>query len=82
VVYVSDQFVVLCETGAGQLGESGEYQTGRLRVVSFHIRSFEGGSPFLCRLRTDRLALMNNIDYVLAHTRFMGSRKLSNFNGH
>jgi hypothetical protein len=32
-------------------------------------------------LRTDRLALMNKIDYVLTHTRFMGFHKLSSFNG-
>jgi hypothetical protein len=29
----------------GQIGESGKYQTGRLRVDCFHIRSFKGGSP-------------------------------------
>jgi hypothetical protein len=40
----------------GQLGESGEYQMRRLGVVYFHIQSFQGGSPHLCRLRTDRLA--------------------------
>jgi hypothetical protein len=62
--------------------ESGEYQTGRLRVLYFHIRSFEGGSPRLCRLRTNRLALVNKIDYVLAHLGFMGSRKLSSFDGY
>jgi hypothetical protein len=53
----------------------------RLRVVCFHIRSFEGDSPRLCRLRTDRLAPVNKIDYVLAHKRFMGSHKLSSFDG-
>jgi hypothetical protein len=63
----------------GQLGESGEYRMGRLRVVYFHIRSSEGGSPRLCRLRTDRLALVNKIDYVLAYMGFMGSYKLSSF---
>jgi hypothetical protein len=41
-----------------------------------------GGSPRLCWLRTDRLALGYMIDYVLAHTRFMGSRKLSSFDDH
>jgi hypothetical protein len=41
-----------------------------------------GGSPRLCRLRTDRLAPRNKIDYVLAHMRFMGSLKLSSFDGH
>jgi hypothetical protein len=29
---------------AGQLGESGEYHMGRVRVVCFHIRSSEGGN--------------------------------------
>jgi hypothetical protein len=36
----------------GQLGESGEYRMGRRRVECFHVRSSEGGSPHLCRLRT------------------------------
>jgi hypothetical protein len=36
----------------GQVGESGEYRMGRLRVVYFDIWSFEVGSPCLCRLRT------------------------------
>jgi hypothetical protein len=36
-------------------------------------------SPCLCRLRTDHLALGNKIDYVLTHTWFMGSHKLSSF---
>jgi hypothetical protein len=40
-----------------------------------------GGSPCLCRLRTDRLAPGNKIDYVLAHMRFMRSRKVSSFDG-
>jgi hypothetical protein len=65
----------------GQLGKSVEYWMGRVRVVCFHVRSSEGGSPFLCRLRTDRLAPVNKIDYVLMHTGFMGSRKLSSFDG-
>jgi hypothetical protein len=54
---------------------------GRVRVVSFHIRSSEGGSPRLCRLRTDHLAPQNKIGYVLVHTGFMRSRKLSRFDG-
>jgi hypothetical protein len=54
---------------------------GRLRVVCFHIQNFEGGSVCLCRFRTDHLFPVNKIDYVLAHTRFMGSRKLSSFDG-
>jgi hypothetical protein len=66
----------------GQLGESGEYRMGKVRVVCFHVRSSEGGSPCLCRVRTERLAPMNKIDYVLAHMGFMGSRKLSRFDGY
>jgi hypothetical protein len=65
----------------GQLEKSGEYRTGRLRVVCFYIWSFKGGSPRLCRLRIGRLAMVNKIDYVLTHMRFMGSHKLSSFNG-
>jgi hypothetical protein len=54
----------------------------RVRVVCFHVQSSEGGSPLLCRLCTDRLTPVNKIDYVLVHTRFMRSCKLSSFNGH
>jgi hypothetical protein len=38
-------------------------------LVCFHIRSSEG----------DRLASMSKFDYVLMHTGFMRSRKLSSF---
>jgi hypothetical protein len=44
-----------------------------------HIQSSEGGSPCLCRLRTDRLASVSKFNYVMMHTRFMGSRTLSSF---
>jgi hypothetical protein len=33
-------------------------------------------------LRTDRLVSVDKIDYVLPHTGFMGSCKLSSFDGH
>jgi hypothetical protein len=39
------------------------------------------GSPRLCQLRIDRLAPLNKIDYVLVHTEFMQSHKLSSFDG-
>jgi hypothetical protein len=52
-----------------------------MRVVYFYIQSFEGGSPRLCRLRIDRLAPVNKTDYVLARMGFMGSHKLSSFDG-
>jgi hypothetical protein len=54
---------------------------GRVRVICFHIQSSEGGSPCLSQLRTDRLASMSKFDYVLTHMRFMGSHKLSSFDG-
>jgi hypothetical protein len=49
--------------------------------VCCHVQSSEGGSPCLCQLRTDRLASVSKFDYVLAHTGFMGSHKLSSFVG-
>jgi hypothetical protein len=53
VDYVSDRFLVgSMRDRAGQLGESGEYWMGRVRVVCFHVPSSEGGSPRLCQLRT------------------------------
>jgi hypothetical protein len=40
-----------------------------------------GGSPRLYQLMTDRLAPESKFDYVLMHTGFIGSHKLSTFNG-
>jgi hypothetical protein len=37
----------------------------------------QGGSPRLCRLRTDRLAPVNKIELCTDAYGFMGSRKLS-----
>jgi hypothetical protein len=51
----------------GQLGESGKYRMGRVRVVYFYVRSTKGGSPHLCRMRIDSLAPVSKIDYVLTH---------------
>jgi hypothetical protein len=81
MVYVSDQIVALCETGRGQLVGCREYWMGRLRGL-MSDSDLRGGSPRPCRLRTDRLALMSKFDCVLTHTRYMGSRKLSSFDGH
>jgi hypothetical protein len=54
----------------------------RVRVICFHIWSSEGGSPRLCQLRTTSVEPCGtSIDYVLMHTRFMGSHKLSSFDG-
>jgi hypothetical protein len=54
---------------------------GRVRVICFNIQCSEGGSPCLCQLRTDHLAPVNKFDYVQTHTRFIGFRKLSSFDG-
>jgi hypothetical protein len=48
----------------------------------FSCLELRGGSPHLCQLRTDHLTPVSKFDYVLAHTRFMGSRKVSNFISH
>jgi hypothetical protein len=66
-----------------QLGESGEYQMGRVRVVYFHIRSSEGASPRLCLLRTESVGPpATSIDYVLMHAGYMEPHKLSSFDDH
>jgi hypothetical protein len=45
---------------------------GRLKVVFFHIRSSEGGTFRLCRLRTDRLTLENKIELCTNAYRIYG----------
>jgi hypothetical protein len=65
VVYVSDLICSFMWDRAEQLGESGEYRTGRLRVVYFHIRSFEGGSHRLCRLKTTSVEPCCNKHWVV-----------------
>jgi hypothetical protein len=68
---------------AGQLGRSGECNMGTVRVICFHVRSSEGGSPHLCHLRTMSAEPWGtSIDYVLVHMGFMGSHKFSSFDGH
>jgi hypothetical protein len=55
----------------------------RLRVICFHIRSFECGSPCLCWLRTASIGPWGtSVNYVLAHMGFMRSQKLISFVGH
>jgi hypothetical protein len=66
----------------GQLGESGEYRMGRSRRGLLSIHSSEDGSPRLCRLRTDHLALVSKFNYVLTYTGYMESRKLISFISH
>jgi hypothetical protein len=61
VVYVSDRLVVY--------GRSGGATRGKWRILDGKVESglmsnseLQGGSPRLCRLRTDRLALVNKIE--------------------
>jgi hypothetical protein len=53
-------------------------RSGRGLLSCLELR---GGIPHLCQLRTDRLALVSKFDYILAHTGFMGSYKLSSVVG-
>jgi hypothetical protein len=58
-------------------------EQGGRRVMCFHVRSSEGGSPRLCRLRTASIGLrLADFDYVLTNMEFMGFCKLSNLDGH
>jgi hypothetical protein len=82
IVYVSDRIVAPIWDRARQLWESGEYRMGGMRVICFYIRNFKGSSPCLCRLTAMSVETCGtSINYVLAHTRFMESCKLSSFNG-
>jgi hypothetical protein len=47
----------------------------------FSCSELRGGSLRLCQLRTDHLIPVRKFNYILAYTRFMGSYKLSSFNG-
>jgi hypothetical protein len=49
---------------------------GRLRVVCFHIQSFESGSPLV-----SSALLQQALSCVLAHIGFMGSHKISSVDG-
>jgi hypothetical protein len=51
-------------------------------MTANNVRRSKGGSPRLSQIRTDRLAPVSKFNYVLTHTRFMGSRKCGSFVGH
>jgi hypothetical protein len=51
-------------------------------MVYFHVQNYKSGSPRLSQLRTNHLAPVSKFDYILVHTGFMGSHKLSSFIGH
>jgi hypothetical protein len=55
--------------------------SGKWRVLYGKVESglmldleLRGGSPYLCRLRTDRLTLVNMFDYVPTHAGLWGPR--------
>jgi hypothetical protein len=82
VVYISDR---ICGPMCDRVGPTrGLWRIldGKVECGLMSDSELRSGSPHLCQLRTDRLAPGNKIDYVLTHTRFMGSRKLSSFDGH
>jgi hypothetical protein len=46
--------------------------------ICCHVRSSKDGSTRLCRLRTASVGpCVTSIDYILEHTRFMGSLKFT-----
>jgi hypothetical protein len=68
---------------AGQLGESGEYRMGRSESGPHDIRSSEGGSLHLCRLKSVSVGPpATSIDPLLTHMGYMGPCKPSSFDGH
>jgi hypothetical protein len=65
---------------------SGEATKGKWRILDMKVESdlisdskLQGDSPRPCQLRIDRLVPVSKFDYVLAHARFMRSRKPSSF---
>jgi hypothetical protein len=66
---------------AGQLGESGEYWMGRLRVVWCQIRSSKVVAPACVDWGPIVWPQWTRLSCVLTHTGFMGSHKLSSFDG-
>jgi hypothetical protein len=56
---------------------------GKHESELFSCLELWGGSPYLCRLRITLVGpCVSSIDYVLSHIGFMGSHKLSSFDGH
>jgi hypothetical protein len=50
-------------------------------VEYFHVQSSEGGSPQPMMIKDQSLGLVSKFDYALVHTEFMGSLKVSSFDG-
>jgi hypothetical protein len=65
----------------GQLGEIGEYWMGRLRVIWCQIWSSKVVAPTCVDWGLIVWPRWTRLNRVLTHTGFMGSHKLSSFNG-
>jgi hypothetical protein len=61
VVYVRDRLVVYGRPGGATRGKWGILD-GKVESGLMSDSELQGGSPRLCRLRTDRLALVNKIE--------------------
>jgi hypothetical protein len=61
VVYVSDRLVVYGRPGGVTRGKWGILD-GKVESGLMSDSELQGGSPCLCRLKTDRLAPMNKIE--------------------
>jgi hypothetical protein len=61
VVYVSDRLVVYGRPGRATSGKWGILD-GKVESGLMSDSELQGGSPRLCRLRTDRLAPVNKIE--------------------
>jgi hypothetical protein len=61
VVYVSDRLVVYGRPGRATRGKWGILD-GKVESGLMSDLELQGGSPRLCRLRTDRLAPVNRIE--------------------
>jgi hypothetical protein len=61
VVYVSDRLVIYKRTG-GAIRRKWGILDGKVESGLMSDLELQGGSPHLCRLRTDRLAPVNKIE--------------------
>jgi hypothetical protein len=71
VVYVSDRLVVYGRPGGATRGKWGILD-GKSESGLISDSEFQGGSPRLCRLRTDCLALVNKIELCTNAYRIYG----------
>jgi hypothetical protein len=61
VVYISDRLVVYGRPGGTTRGKWGILD-GKVKSDLMSDSELQGGSPHLCRVRTNRLALVNKIE--------------------